>query len=171
VKTHFPNSLEHTNRWNSQSQNMFCYFYSIFSGNCPGAKIANYCWSENRSGDIFLQWKLKNGWLLKNFFNLIDFLVNSGSAWSKILQCQYFARSCSVCSKVDDCFESLFNEAKRWGPLHHHHFWYFFGDNDNDVHADDENDDDDHNKKIITRGGQSATRDVFQNIFCKLFEN
>ena len=47
----------------------------------------------------------------------------------------------------------------------------FSGGNDNDVHADDENDDDDHNKKIITRGGQSATRDVFQNIFCKLFEN
>ena len=52
-------------------------------------------------------------------------LSGRGPAWSKILQCRDLGRSCSVCSKLDDCFESLFNEAKGWGSLHHHHFWYF----------------------------------------------
>jgi len=50
--------------------------------------------------------EMKNGRLFKNFFNLKDFLVNSGlsgrgPAWSEILQCRDFGRSCSVCSKLD----------------------------------------------------------------------
>ena len=32
-------------------------------------------------------------------------------------------------------------------------------------------DDDDDDDIIIRRGGRSATRDVFQNIFCRLVEN
>ena len=92
--------------------------FSIFSGNCPGAKIANCCWSLDKklnSGTgvaTFFAVKMRNGRLFKNFFNIIVFLVNSGlsvrsPAWSKILQCQDFGRSCSICSRLDDCFESL----------------------------------------------------------------
>lgn len=115
MKILFPNSLQHTNRWNSQSQNMFCYFFPF--SQVIVQKIANYCWSldietkfGNRSGDIFCSENEK--WaIIQELFNIIDFLVNSGlsgrgPAWSKILQCRDFGRSCSICSKLDDC-ESL----------------------------------------------------------------